>query len=111
VPAIARVDQVVDGREALNHVALASCDIVLMDIQMPEIDGLQTMVQIKARWPQTKVVALSVDPSFRDTAIAMGADRFIAKDRIVPDLEEILRELFAAGETSTASQALSAAPA
>lgn len=95
LPEISRIDQAVNGREALDDVAQRMYDVVLMDMHMPDLDGLQATSQIKACWPKTKIVALSVDPSFRDAALAAGADCFIAKDRIVPELEVILGELFA----------------
>ena len=94
VPGIARVNQAANGCETLNNVSQEPYDVVLMDVQMPEVDGLQATLQIKAHWPQTKIIVLSVDPSYRDKAMAVGADRFITKDRIVPELEEILGEFF-----------------
>ena len=64
--------------------------MVLLDSDMPVLDGLQATRQIKAQWPQITVILLSVDPYLRAEASASGADRFLAKDEIVPNLLDLL---------------------
>ena len=68
-----------NGREALRLVEELPPDLVLMDVRMPEIDGLEATVQIKARWPQIKVIVLSMYIEHSDEALAAGADAFVGK--------------------------------
>ena len=90
MPEITRITEVANGREAVEQVARELHDVVLLDSDMPVLNGLQATRQIKAQWPQTKVVLLSVDPYLRAEALASGADSFVAKDEMVPNLLDLL---------------------
>jgi CheY-like chemotaxis protein len=68
-----------DGRDALQLVQEFRPDVVLMEIRMPEIDGLEATAQIKAQWPCTKVIVLSMYGECHDKALAAGADAFVRK--------------------------------
>jgi DNA-binding NarL/FixJ family response regulator len=68
-----------NGREALRLVEELPPDLVLMDVRMPEVNGLEATRQIKARWPQVKVIVLSMYIEHRDEALAAGADAFVGK--------------------------------
>jgi YesN/AraC family two-component response regulator len=88
-----RVGEMVEassGREALRLVKELQPDVVLMDVRMPEVDGLQATVQIKAQWPQVKVVVLSMYPEYRGEALAVGADAFLAKGEAPYTLLDLL---------------------
>jgi len=76
-----------NGIEAINLCRLYRPDIILMDIRMPEMDGLKALSSIKKAYPKTKVVMLT---TFEDTeniteAYINGADGYILKD-IKPEL-------------------------
>ena len=72
-------------------------DVVLMDVQMPEIDGLEATRLIKNRWPQVKVMILTMFPSHRPEAIAVGADRFLLKGGTAESLQDAILSLFSVG--------------
>ena len=89
------VGEAADGQGALNLVAECGPDVVLMDARMPVMNGIQATTAIKHRWPQTKVVVMSVYSQYREKALAAGADEFLTKGCPV-------QELLAAVSTHTA---------
>ena len=76
---VSEVREASNGREALDLVREFQPDLVLMDVRMPEMDGLEATALIKARWPQVKVIVLSIYPEYRPEALAVGADAFVSK--------------------------------
>jgi DNA-binding NarL/FixJ family response regulator len=83
------VDVVAEARNGQEAVALAEQylpDVVLMDVRMPVVDGLQATSIIKKRWPEMKVVLLTIHSSCRSEASAAGADAFLIKDGSAEDL-------------------------
>ena len=92
-PGIEVVGEAADGKEALRLVASVQPDGVLMDVRMPGMDGLEATRLIKGRWPQVKVIVLSLYAAYQDEALSQGADAFLVKGRPVKDLLDILRNL------------------
>jgi YesN/AraC family two-component response regulator len=68
-----------DGREALEFVEEFQPDVVLMDAKMPRMDGIQATSEIKQRWPDVRVIVLSMYNAYRLEAEEVGADRFLEK--------------------------------
>jgi CheY-like chemotaxis protein len=79
-----------NGREAIQLVKEFQPDLVLMDVRMPEIDGLEATARIKARWPQVRVIVLSMYVEHRDEALAAGADAFVGKGDAPGTLLDVL---------------------
>jgi len=81
-----------DGQEAIQLVDALQPDVVLMDLEMPGMDGYRATQTIKVRYPHTPVVALTVhgDPASRMKASEAGVDVFIEKG--IP-VTEIIRAL------------------
>jgi len=71
-----------DGREVLDQVELQRPDVVVLDITMPRLGGLETLERLRAMHPEVKVVLLSVhsDPPFIQSAISLGADGYVLKN-------------------------------
>lgn len=86
------VAQVGNGEQAVAAVDYHHPDLVLMDISMPEMGGIEALRQIKAEYPETNVVMLTVSDSDDDlfTAIEIGADGYLLKDLDAKDFLAIL---------------------
>jgi len=70
-----------DGLAAVSQVQALQPDVVLMDLEMPVLDGYEATRRIKALHPACRVVALSLHsyPSAREKAFQAGVDNFIEK--------------------------------
>jgi DNA-binding NarL/FixJ family response regulator len=77
-----------DGREALAAIVLHKPDIVLMDIAMKNLNGLETTVQIKRDFPDTRVIILSMHATgdYVQQAIRAGASGYLLKDAATAEL-------------------------
>jgi two-component system invasion response regulator UvrY len=82
------VGEAADGEEALRLAGSLLPDVVLMDLAMPRMNGVEATRQIKARWPQLLVVMLTVhdDEAYRRTALQAGAEALLQKKTLGVDL-------------------------
>ncbi|MCG8589411.1 MAG: response regulator transcription factor [Proteobacteria bacterium] len=71
-----------DGREVLEQVEKDHPEVVVLDITMPRLGGLETLERLRAKHPDVKVILLSVhgDPPFIQSAISLGADGYVLKN-------------------------------
>jgi GAF domain-containing protein/CheY-like chemotaxis protein len=72
-----------DGQQAIDALERDDFDVVLMDVQMPELDGLEATRRIRARWPDrpVKIVAMTANAlaGDREACLAAGMDDYISK--------------------------------
>ncbi len=73
------VHEATNGVEAVKSVEDWLPDIVLMDVRMPELDGIEATRLIKKQKPCLKVIVLSMYAEYKADALAAGADGFITK--------------------------------
>ena len=73
------VGQATDGAEALALVDRVQPNLVVMDVFMPGMDGVQATALIKQRHPRVRVLVLSLSLDAAERAIAAGADAFLVK--------------------------------
>ena len=86
-----------NGREALDIVAEARPDVILMDIQMPEMDGLETTRHLRAMpaYQHTPIIALTAlaMPGDRERCLAAGANEYLTKPVRLKGLVETMQRL------------------
>lgn len=85
-PTIDIVGEASDGQEAIQLVEQCRPDVVLMDVRMPLINGLEATRIIKSRWPEIKVIVLTMYATYKAEALAAGADAFLVKGYATEDL-------------------------
>ncbi|MGV9892730.1 response regulator [Streptomyces sp. NPDC003395] len=98
-PDIEVIGQAVDGLDAVAKVGELAPEVVLMDIRMPELDGIEATRRIKAATPAVKVLVLTtfdIDEHVYD-ALRAGASGFLLKDASADQLAEAVR-VVAAGD-------------
>jgi CheY-like chemotaxis protein/HPt (histidine-containing phosphotransfer) domain-containing protein len=105
-----RVEVVVDGREAVNAVARGGYDLVLMDCQMPELDGYAAATEIRRRQnggPRIPIVAMTASAmqGERERCLAAGMDDYVTKPIDRRRLQEVLDQWLGAAEIEPATDA------
>jgi two-component system response regulator DesR len=94
-PAYQVVGEAEDGAEALRLAQELQPDIVLLDLVMPQVNGLEALRQIKAARPATKVIIATVhdEDAYRQAAADSGADAFLLKKTLVTVLLPTIQRL------------------
>jgi two-component system, NarL family, response regulator LiaR len=92
-PDIEVVGEAEDGREALKVVRATKHDVVVMEVRMPRLNGIEATRQILAASPKTKVVALSANSENRDVdgMLRAGARGFVIKESTSQELLQAVR--------------------
>ncbi|MBW2062888.1 MAG: response regulator transcription factor [Deltaproteobacteria bacterium] len=87
------VGEAKDGLEAIRTVGEWSPDLILMDLSMPKMSGLDAIEEIKKRYPETKVLALTIheDEEYVLAALQAGADGYLLKDASHTELATAIR--------------------
>jgi DNA-binding NarL/FixJ family response regulator len=88
------VGEAADGLETIRLVEALQPQVVLMDLEMPVMDGYEAARQIKSRWPACRVVALTVHgyEAARQKASQSGVDVFLVKGVSVETLVQAISE-------------------
>jgi DNA-binding NarL/FixJ family response regulator len=98
------VGEAVSGGQVLPLVRRLKPDLVLLDLRMPQMDGLTCLAKIRKEFPDMKVAMLSVsqDPELIQTALKRGANAYIVKSIDPDDLAGALRQALEGNVFTTA---------
>jgi DNA-binding NarL/FixJ family response regulator len=88
------VAQASNGREAIQQFRQHRPDITLMDLQMPEMNGLDAMVAIRNEFPKAKIIILTTYESDVADAMKLGARAYLLKTRLDKELLGTIRTVY-----------------
>jgi two-component system response regulator MtrA len=90
-----------DGQEALNYLQLETPDLVILDLMLPDIDGLEILRQLRSQsqFDHVPIIILSAraDPNTIRTGLENGADGYVTKPYIANSLIDRVRLLLGTG--------------
>ncbi len=106
-PGITVCGEAGDGAAALDLLVSTEVDVLLLDLHMPRMDGFACLEAVKARWPQVRVIVLTVDedPEVVATVIRQGAAAYVPKFVRPSDLAAVVRQVMS-GSVIVAGSAL-----
>jgi len=88
------VGEAVNGEDGITQAERLSPDVILMDIKMPDMDGITATRQLKQKMPDVKVIMLTLyDSEFVTQAIEAGASGYILKDAKGEQLIQAIRDV------------------
>jgi DNA-binding NarL/FixJ family response regulator len=89
------VGEAADGAEAMRLIQALRPAIVLLDLTMPVVSGLEVLQWVKVEHPETKVIIVTVhaEDAYRQAAEAGGANAFLLKKTLVTDLLPAIQRL------------------
>ena len=105
-PDMVVVGEAADGREAVQQFRVLRPDVTLMDLQMPEMNGLDALIAIRAEYPDAKVIMLTTYEGDAHIlrALKAGAQGYLLKNTLHSDLLHTIRAVHA-GKRSLSSEA------
>ncbi|MFC1918647.1 response regulator transcription factor [Chloroflexota bacterium] len=88
------IGQGANSEEALFQIEMLSPDVVLMDIKMPGVDGVELTRQVKQKYPSCNVIMLTLYDEYLNEAMAAGANGYLLKDIKREELAESIRRVY-----------------
>ena len=84
-----------NGKEALKHLEESHCDLVVLDIVMPEMDGLEVLAKIISRYRKMPVILHTAYAHYKNDFMTWLADAFVVKSSDLSLLKRTVKELLA----------------
>jgi two-component system response regulator (stage 0 sporulation protein F) len=82
-----------DGKEALAQLSAVNPQVVILDIRMPNMDGLEALVAMLGKTHTLPVILHSAYPEYKEKIITGGAEAFVLKDSDLTELKRTIREI------------------
>ncbi len=100
VPEITISGEASSGKELLERIPMSETDIILMDISIPDVSGIELTKQINKNYPDIKVLVLSMytQEDFIVNAIAAGAKGYLPKNTTRPELLKAIFQIYEGNE-------------
>ena len=98
-PGLRVVGEASQGQEALDQYARLQPDVVLMDVRMPVMDGVESTRQLMNQWPRCRVIILTTfdDDEYVFEGLRAGALGYLLKDVSIQELADAIRTVMAGG--------------
>lgn len=95
-PCVGPIRSALTAAEALEQVSIFRPDLMLVDVAMPEVNGLELTRMIKAMPCPPKVIMVTLydTPAYREAAMEAGADSFLGKSQLGDGLQRTLAQIF-----------------
>lgn len=95
LPEVEQIDEVTDGVELLNRVSNSKYDLVIMDISIPGVSGLDVLQKMRHDKNMTNVLLYSFDPQSQQAMYALryGASGYLTNDSIYMELTTAVRRI------------------
>ena len=89
-----------NGLEALALLKVGTFEVVLLDISLPDHNGLEILKSVKAKWPETNVLMLSMHPQeqYAIRALKLGASGYLTKDTAAEELILAIKKVSSGGK-------------
>jgi DNA-binding NarL/FixJ family response regulator len=96
-PAFQIVAEASNGREAVDAATRLKPDIIIMDVVMPEINGIEATIQIRKKCPEARIIALTMhaDKGYLTRMLRAGTAGYLLKDCAAEELVKALRDIIA----------------
>ncbi len=107
MPEVIEIEEAENGNEAISILRKKDVDLVLLDISLPGISGLEVLQLIKASWHHINVLILSMHPQqqYAIRALKLGASGYLTKDTASEELLIAVRKIAAGGKYISMSMA------
>lgn len=91
-----QIFEVDNGQDALNFALDANIDLMLVDIGLPDVNGIEVTRQVKAAKPSTTIVVVSIHDglNYQQDALAAGASAFVSKKDMSVALLPVLKQVW-----------------
>lgn len=100
MPEVKEIEEAENGNDAISILRNKNFDLVLLDISLPGISGLEVLQLIKANWHHINVLVLSMHPQeqYAIRALKLGASGYLTKDTASEELLIAVRKIAAGGK-------------